>query len=117
MTKPLRLAAEAKKEILEAAVWYERERPGLGEAFVAAVDEALTRVARLGPECRPAIGVRPELGVRRVLVRRFPYLVTFEGSGGAKTKALWSVRNQARAELVDERDPAILDGEEMLDHH
>jgi toxin ParE1/3/4 len=77
MKKALRLSAEARTEILEAAVWYDGERPGLGEAFVEAVDEALARVARLGPECRPAVGVPSRLGVKRVLVRKFPYLIIF----------------------------------------
>lgn len=77
MSKPLRLAALARVEIADAAAWYDRERPGLGEAFVMAVDEAFVRVGGLGPECRPAIGVSADLGVKRVLVHRFPYLVIF----------------------------------------
>ena len=77
MTKPVRLAAEARQEILDAASWYDNERRGLGDLFVEALDEALARVARLGPECRPVVGVPAELGVKRVLVRRFPYLVIF----------------------------------------
>ena len=75
--KPLRVAAEARQEIRDAALWYDGQRPGLGDAFVAAVDDALSRMVRLGPECRPAMGVAPELQVRRILVRRFPYLVVF----------------------------------------
>jgi plasmid stabilization system protein ParE len=75
--KPVRLAPAARKEILDAAAWYDGERSGLGDAFVAAVDEALGHVGQLGPDCRPAVGVQPELGAKRVLVRRFPYFVVF----------------------------------------
>ena len=38
MKKPLRLATEARKEILAAATWYGGERPGLGDVFVEAVE-------------------------------------------------------------------------------
>jgi toxin ParE1/3/4 len=77
MKEPLRLAPEASKELREAAGWYEDQREGLGEAFIAAVEEALRRAAGRGPDCRPAIGVPLELGIKRVLVHRFPYLIVF----------------------------------------
>jgi toxin ParE1/3/4 len=77
VTKPIRLAVQARAEILAPAAWYDDRRENLGEEFVAAVQEALERVATLGPDCRPAIGVPKQLGVRRVLVRRFPYVVVF----------------------------------------
>lgn len=77
MKTRVRLAAEARKEIRDAANWYGEQRPGLGHTFIAALDEALRRVTRLGPDCRPAIDVPEELGVKRVLVHRFPYLVVF----------------------------------------
>jgi toxin ParE1/3/4 len=77
MKKPSRLAPEARRELRDAARWYEDQREGLGEAFIAAIEEALARVARLGPDCRPAIGISRELGIKRVLVHRFPYLVVF----------------------------------------
>jgi hypothetical protein len=37
----LRIHAEAANEAAEAAAWYEKERPGLGEDFFRAVDAAL----------------------------------------------------------------------------
>lgn len=77
MTKPVRLVPEARAEILGTATWYERQRSGLGDDFMAAVDEALARIGRLGPDCRPVVGLPSELGARRVMVRRFPYLVVF----------------------------------------
>jgi hypothetical protein len=37
----------------------------------------MKQVARSGPECRPVFGVNPDLGVRRVRTKRFPYAVVF----------------------------------------
>ena len=77
MTKPIRIDAAANAELRVAARWYEEQRRGLGHELVSAIDEAMIRVARLGPDCRPVFGVDPELGVRRVRARRFPYAVVF----------------------------------------
>jgi len=35
---------EAEADVVEAALWYEQQNPGLGEKFVAAVDQAIRRV-------------------------------------------------------------------------
>jgi len=76
----LRIHAEAANEAAEAAAWYEKERPGLGEDFARAVDAALDL---LEEEIVPlvalpgAAGVR---GVKRLLLRRFPYAVVVRES-------------------------------------
>ncbi len=63
---------EAERDLLEAASWYEDERPGLGEQFLAEVDTLLSRVAE-HPSQFPEI----RDGVRRGIHRRFPYCVYF----------------------------------------
>ena len=73
MTKPIRVDSAAKAELRAAARWYAEQREGLGHQFIAAVDEAMARVARLGPDCRPVYGVDPELGVRRVREPSWPF--------------------------------------------
>jgi toxin ParE1/3/4 len=75
--KPIRFAREARRELLEASAWYARQRPGLQAVFLAAVDEALERVVRIGPRIARVPSVDPTLPVRRVFVRRFPYAVVF----------------------------------------
>src|SRR5437867_5861659 len=59
-----------------ASRWYEAQRVGLGEEFMAAIDTALRLI-----ESNPAVGSRPpgvkDEDVRRVLVRRFPYDVVY----------------------------------------
>jgi plasmid stabilization system protein ParE len=77
MTKPIRVDAAAKAELRAAARWYEQQREDLGHELIAAVDEAVARVARLGPDCRPVYGVDPELSVRRLRTKQSPYAVAF----------------------------------------
>lgn len=63
---------EAQADFDEAYLWYERRREGLGDEFLASVQEALERVAQ-SPEA-PRILHRD---IRRALVRRFPYGVFY----------------------------------------
>jgi len=76
----LRIHAEAANEAAEAAAWYEKERPGLGEDFFRAVDAALDL---LEEEIVPLVtlpGAAGALGVKRLLLRRFPYAVVVRES-------------------------------------
>jgi hypothetical protein len=71
----LRIHAEAANEAAEAAAWYEKQRPGLGEEFFRAVDAALDL---LEEEIVPLValpGAPGERGVKRLVLRRFPYAV------------------------------------------
>ncbi len=77
MPKPVRLDPEAVEEIDAGVGWYEAQRPGLGRQFFEEVRNAVRTLAAPGPECRPAFGVAKDLGVRRKLVRRFPYVALF----------------------------------------
>jgi toxin ParE1/3/4 len=65
---------EAEVDITDAAIWYEQQRAGLGQEFVAAVDLAIASISE-NPYRFPCLRRRPE--VRRVLCDRFPYRVFF----------------------------------------
>ncbi|MEX0641156.1 MAG: type II toxin-antitoxin system RelE/ParE family toxin [Pirellulales bacterium] len=74
----LRIDPEAEAETREAAVWYERERAGLGLELLAAVDSAVQRI-RQTPERFPRLETLPdEENVRRLLLQRFPYAIIYE---------------------------------------
>ena len=77
MTKPVRLAREARDELHEAARRYGEVRPELRAEFLAAVDEAMTRLVRMARHLGSPPGIDPALGVRRVFVTRFPFSVYF----------------------------------------
>lgn len=72
MNLPLIITPEAEADLGDAKRWYDRQREGLGGEFVLCVEEALDRIRRI-PE--GASMVFP--GVRRVVVRRFPYGVFY----------------------------------------
>lgn len=65
---------EAEVDITDAAIWYQGQSPGLGEAFLAETDAAIQRIAE-NPFRFPCLRRRPE--VRRVLMDRFPFRVFF----------------------------------------
>ena len=74
----VRVEPEAENDIAAAIAWYEQQRKGLGEDFVAAVDEALRAIAH-----RPAaFALHPAApDVRRAPLRRFPYVLVFQPFG------------------------------------
>lgn len=72
MRVPLILRPEAQVDLFRARDWYENQQPGLGRAFVDAVDETLEQISAT-PEGYVVI----LKGVRRRKLRRFPYLVYY----------------------------------------
>jgi toxin ParE1/3/4 len=68
----LRVRAEARDNLLDAARWYQGKGSHLGMAFVAEIDRVFDRIAD-GP-LRYRVMYR---GVRRALARRFPNAIFF----------------------------------------
>jgi len=62
----------ARRELNEAAGYYEQECAGLGDAFLDEVEEAIAYVMD-HPEGAPCV----DGPVRRKLVRRFPYGILY----------------------------------------
>jgi toxin ParE1/3/4 len=72
MIPDVRFHPEAELELLEAADFYDHERPGLGSDFLDEVDRALRGVIE-HPESSPmALGL-----TRKLVLRRFPYSVMY----------------------------------------
>jgi plasmid stabilization system protein ParE len=72
MTRQFILRPRAENDIQSAFEWYESQRPGLGDEFLAAVREKLEAV-RGFPESSPVM----YRDVRRAVVSRFPYLIFY----------------------------------------
>ena len=66
----------AERELNDAAQYYERERTGLGTAFLDEVDRVAAMILEY-PEAIPAVLV----GVRRKLCERFPYALLYSIRG------------------------------------
>jgi toxin ParE1/3/4 len=69
----VRLLDAAVREAIEAAVWYEAARSGLGSEFDAAVTAALDLLEEGLLPLVPAAGRAGERGLKRFVMRRFPY--------------------------------------------
>jgi len=67
------LSQEAEDDMLEAFLWYEEQRAGLGEEFLESLDKARQSIL-LNPV---AYRLRYKKKVRAFLVDRFPYLILY----------------------------------------
>ena len=75
----LELHPEARAELRSAALWYDEQRPGLGDEFLAEVSAAFHRVADT-PESSPAWPGTREADplIRKATIQRFTYVIAFE---------------------------------------
>ncbi|SFI78019.1 type II toxin-antitoxin system RelE/ParE family toxin [Planctomicrobium piriforme] len=80
MTAKLIFAVEAEEDLDAAYAWYESRRRGLGEEFLSCIDACIQRIQRM-PEAYP----RFYENFRRVIVRRFPYVIFYDSSGSLIT--------------------------------
>ena len=77
MSRPVIVLDDAEDELLEAQQWYETQRPGLGREFRSAIDEGMERLFKTPLAASPVPAVPASIGARRILVKRFPYSITF----------------------------------------
>ena len=70
----LELHPEARAELRSAALWYDEQRPGLGDEFIADVSATLDRIGGT-PESYPAWPRTRAAGplIRKATIQRFPY--------------------------------------------
>ena len=97
MIRPVILRRAARVDFDEAGDWYEQRRPGKGEAFKAAVQHVLDRVAANPKMHGLAMG-----DVRKAVVYGFPYCVYYRERGSAvvvlsvfhtsRDPAIWQAR-------------------------
>jgi plasmid stabilization system protein ParE len=62
----------ARSEFIEAAAWYEAQRPELGVEFIAEIDRCVAAVVQ-----QPLLYPVVHGGMRRVVAKRFPYSVYY----------------------------------------
>ena len=71
VTRPV-LTPEAEADLGDAFAWYEEQVPGLGREFVLTAEEHLVRIGS-----NPLQYQQVYRGVRRAVMRRFPYAVFY----------------------------------------
>lgn len=85
----VRILEEAAEEAVEAATWYEAERPGLGNEFSDAVDAVIDLIEEDILPLLPMPGKAGALGAKRIILKRFPYdIVSVERQGEALVVAI-----------------------------
>lgn len=62
----------AKAELLNAAKWYENQRSGLGQVFIAEIERCIALAAK-----QPLQFAVVETDVRSIVAKRFPYSIYF----------------------------------------
>ena len=73
--RTLRIHPAASEEAADAAGWYESERRGLGSDFEFALNAAIDVIEQDIVPLVPVRGAAGKLGVKRLVLRRFPYSV------------------------------------------
>lgn len=66
---------EAEDEIISAALWYDDQRLGLGDEFVAELHAELNLVKTHAASLPTLEGYAGQHDVRRHLMKRFPYAI------------------------------------------
>lgn len=67
----------AELEAVEAAIWYDEQRRGLGDEFLDELQEAFVRVQSTPESFAPLECYLGHHAIRRCLLKRFPYVVIF----------------------------------------
>jgi plasmid stabilization system protein ParE len=86
----LRYHAAARKEIIDAAKYYELARIGLGDEFLVEIDTAIKRIM-----VDPSMFEQIRPGIRRCLVGRLPYGIYYR-TPNADTVRVIVVKHHAR---------------------
>jgi len=97
MNLPFVLRPQAQAEFSDAAIWYEAQRPGLGQEFVYEIEKAFDKIARQ-PDRYPIVLE----DIREAPVLRFPYCVYYRIKShclvvtavfhSARDPAIWQLR-------------------------
>jgi len=69
----VRILEEAAEEAIEAAAWYEEQRPGLGIEFAQAFHAALDLLEEEVVPLANMPGTAGRKGAKRLILSRFPY--------------------------------------------
>ncbi|HWB63975.1 MAG TPA: type II toxin-antitoxin system RelE/ParE family toxin [Chitinophagales bacterium] len=77
---------EAKEEIIAAKLWYEKQQPGLGLDFISAIKYHINSLKTDVAEHKPVYD-----NIRRILVKRFPYVIYYSRDAKERTVKVYAV--------------------------
>ena len=73
----IRLSPEAIDELVQAAVWYRAQRPGLESEFLDEIGRVLPLIESSPASFPRLLDMPADLVIRRALLPRFPYALIF----------------------------------------
>ncbi len=68
----IRFLSPAQEELDDAVDWYNKQSAGLGQGFLDEIDRCVRRIVTF-----PLSGAEIEPSIRRCLLARFPYGITY----------------------------------------
>lgn len=97
MTLPITFHRAASEEFIEASLWYESKRVGLGLEFLAEIDKCVTQASD-----HPLEFAKVHKDIRLVIANRFPFCIYFRHEvdrivimsvfHGSRDPAIWKRR-------------------------
>ena len=90
----VRVLAEAEHELFATAAWYEDQETGVGVRFLNAYEIALGAIRERADAMTPWEAPPANRDIRRVRLRRFPYLIVYELS--AQNAVVLAVAHMSR---------------------
>ena len=90
---------EAEEDVAKARRWYERQRPGLGRAFQAALRRAEGLLKRHPAAFPIAHGV-----YRRLVLHQFPYSLYYQPLGDDRLEIVAVLHHRQDEDTLDERE-------------
>ena len=91
MAAVIQILEEADKEWTEAALWYDKQSPGLGKRFIVMIENKLELIAKY-PQRYP----KRKGNFREALVNIFPYIIIYSFSETEETVVVHSIFHTSR---------------------
>jgi toxin ParE1/3/4 len=89
----------AEKELIDAAVYYEEQEPGLGGDYLAEVEHAINFLAQY-----PEAGFIVCGSLRRLILPKFPYYLLYRVLGNAQIRILAVAHQKRKPQYWGERE-------------
>ena len=93
----MRLKLQARSELYDIIRWYDKKHQGLGQEFLLCVEDSIAKIQR-----NPKAYSEMDPGVRRILIRRFPYGIYYIiGRDGIVILSIWGTRQKPKRSSPD----------------
>lgn len=89
----------AEKELIDAAVYYEKQEVGLGGEYLAKFEHAINFIAQY-----PEAGFTVKGSLRRLTLPKFPYYLLYRTLGNAQIRVLAVAHHKRKPKYWGDRE-------------